>query len=113
MPAFPKQKNYRNQKLRDLAKECPQCMYCGETNVGQVVGCHSNSHKFGKGLGCKASDAPIAFLCMACHDWVDGRDGTNSNSTERELVFYEGACKTWLWLMQNGHLILALDSGRR
>ena len=33
----PKQKNFRSQKLRDLAREAPHCMYCGRTNMDDVV----------------------------------------------------------------------------
>ena len=105
MPACPKDAHYRNQKLRDLAAECPECMYCGEPNHGQIVGCHSNSAKFGKGMGIKASDAPIAYLCRACHDLADGRLGPHLDQKFRDSVFYEGACKTWLWLMREGHLV--------
>ncbi len=104
MQPCPKDKPYRNQKLLDLASEAPHCMYCKEPNNGQVVACHSNSQKFGKGMGQRASDAPIALMCGLCHSLYDGRIGPHLTQQERDLIFYEAACKTWEWLMKEGHL---------
>lgn len=107
MPSFPKEQNYRNRRLLDLAAECPHCFYCGETNHGHVVPCHANMQKFGKGMGEKASDVPIAFMCNLCHDLYDARMGKHLTQQERDLIFYEAACKTWLWMMQEKRLRLA------
>lgn len=104
MPSFPKEKNYRNPRLLERAKDAPYCMYCRESNHGQIVACHSNSQKFGKGMGQKASDVPIAFLCGHCHSLVDGRIGPHLTQQERDLIFYEAACQTWLLCMREGWL---------
>lgn len=96
-------KPYRNPKILRLAEECPHCMYCGESNHGQIVACHSNSQKFDKGLGQKASDVPIAYLCDQCHSLYDGRIGPHLTQRDRDMVFYEASCKSWLWLMREGY----------
>ncbi len=104
MNPSPKNIPYRNPKLLHLASECPECMYCREPNRRQIVGCHSNSYKFGHSMGQKASDAPIAYMCNLCHDLCDGRIGKHLTQAERDMIFYEAACKTWEWLMREGHL---------
>lgn len=95
---FPKISNYRNQKLRDLAKEVPHCMYCCEPNHGQVVLCHSNSQKHGKGLGIKAHDVPC-YLCDRCHALADGRMGPHLDKRDRDLILYEGVYNSVLWIL--------------
>lgn len=95
-------KPYRNKKLLALAEECPTCMYCNAPNHGQVVACHFNSIKYGKGMGQKAHDI-TAFMCNLCHDLVDGRSG-DLTKQERELVLYEGIYRTFLWLLQEGKI---------
>ena len=100
-----KQRNFRSQKLRDLAAQCPKCMHCGHPQDGTIVACHSNSQKHGKGIGLKAHDAP-AYLCGTCHSLVDGRTGTLTQH-EREDMFLGAAYETWVWLMQSGYLQVA------
>ena len=95
--------NYRNAKILALAHEVPHCCYCRESNEGQVVACHSNHIKHGKGTGVKAHDLP-AYLCTHCHDIVDGRLGPHLSKRDRDAMFYEGAYETVLWLLLNGHL---------
>ena len=55
-------------------------------------------------MSLKASDA-CAYLCPKCHDLVDGTSGYTE--VFREYVFLYGAFKTWLWLLQTGHLKVA------
>lgn len=105
MPSFPKEKNYRNKKLLDLAQEAPYCMYCKEPNHGQVVLCHSNSTQHGKGMGIKAHDIPC-YLCNLCHDLADGRIGKHLTLPERNAILYEGVYNSVLWLLQEGKLVL-------
>ena len=94
--------NYRNPKLLKLASKAPRCMNpaCGAMNRGQVVACHSNSLRHGKGTGIKAHDIP-AYLCDHCHDLLDGRTGGLLRA-EKERLFLESVYETWLWLMQDG-----------
>lgn len=101
MPSFPKNTPYRNQKLRDLAAECPQCMYCGEQNQDNIVLCHSNKLKHGKGRGVKAHDLPC-YLCPTCHDIVDGRLAPHFTQQDRDLIHYEGVFNSVLWLLRIG-----------
>lgn len=96
--------NYRNKRILELAREIPACTYCQEHNDGQVVACHSNSQKFGHSMALKAHDVPVAYLCTHCHSIVDGRLGPHLSRMDREMMWYEGVAKTWLWLMLEGHL---------
>lgn len=61
--------NYRNPRLLKLAAHYP-CQYCGADD-GTIVAAHSNRQRHGKGMGIKAHDLCIAFLCNSCHDAVD------------------------------------------
>jgi hypothetical protein len=82
---------------------------CRVVNVGQVVGCHSNSLKDGKGGSYKAHDIP-AFLCNECHDVIDGRNQGPSTllpRQERELIFLEAVYESMLWLLESGRLEVA------
>jgi hypothetical protein len=101
---FSKNKPYRDPRILALAQEVAYCFYCKEPNHGQVVACHSNSQKFGHGMGQKASDFPVAYLCDKCHALVDGRIGPHLSRVDREMVWYEGACLSCMWLMSEGYL---------
>lgn len=94
--------NYRNPTLLKLARECPRCMCCGVSNQGQVVACHSNKQRHGKGIGHKAHDL-CAYMCFDCHNLLDGRK-PGWDSIQKELAFADGLFKTMLWLLQEGHL---------
>lgn len=99
--------NYRNPKLLKLASMAPRCMNpaCGCVNRGQIVACHSNSLRHGKGTGIKAHDIP-AYLCDHCHDLLDGRQGDLCRA-DKERLFLESVYQTWLWLMQEGLIEVA------
>ncbi len=97
--------NYHNQKLLDLARECPHCMNCGTLNHGQVVGCHSNKIKHGKGMGIKSHDL-VAYLCPHCHDYVDGRSSPKATQDERDACYFEAVYKSVVWLLQEGWISL-------
>jgi len=103
MRSMPKDPPYRNQKLRDLAKECPHCMYCLKDNHGDVVLAHSNHLHDGKGMGQKAHDIPC-YLCKDCHDYIDGRKKNFSLETAENIrltaVYY-----STLWLLKERHLV--------
>lgn len=96
---------FRASDLLSLAALAPHCMNCGVVNVGQVVACHSNHLRHGKGMGQKAHDLP-AYLCGECHSLLDGRAG-NLNRAEKDVLFLESAYKTILWLLQSNHLKVA------
>ncbi|WP_306600731.1 hypothetical protein [Geothrix sp. 21YS21S-2] len=103
---YPKQNAYRNPALLDVIRFAPCCMNraCQVKQEGQVVPCHSNSLRHGKGSGLKAHDIPAA-LCGNCHDLIDGRAG-NLTRAEAEALFFEAVYNTWLWLMKSKRLRL-------
>lgn len=94
--------NYRNKKLLNLAKECPYCMLCNRLNRGDVVAAHSNQLKDGKGMGIKAHDYRIAYLCHQCHAEID--QGHEMNKAMRQLNWETAHRNTIGWLFENGHL---------
>lgn len=94
--------NYRNPTILALAQHAPHCMHCGSSNHGEVVACHSNSLRHGKGTGIKAHDVP-AYLCRGCHDLLDGRAGTLTRH-EKDVMFLDAAYDSIVWLLQEGHL---------
>lgn len=104
MLSFPKEKNYRNQKLRDLAREAEYCCSCKKPNDGTVVAAHSNAQKHGKGLGVKAHDV-VCYVCKDCHDLLDGRTGGLTRA-EAYLMFLEAVYETVLWLLRTGRMVV-------
>lgn len=99
------EKSYRNAPLLGLAQLAPGCMSCNRANHGQVVAAHSNQGRDGKGLGIKASDAAVAFLCHDCHMHVD----QGSAPAAVRLDMWEAAHRaTMRWLIESGHLIVSV-----
>ena len=98
---------FRSEELRALAAKAPHCMLCGARNIGNVVACHSNSLRDGKGMGQKANDV-VAFLCRECHDQIDGRAG-HLTEFEKRVRFLEGVNDTMAWLFQSGHLLVIVE----
>lgn len=77
--------NYRNKKLLQLARH-HECQYCN-TDDGTIVAAHSNQLIHGKGMGIKAHDVFIAYLCAYCHDVVDGRRRPGISQQTREEIW--------------------------
>ena len=100
-----KDQNFRSKKILRWAEDAPHCMYCKEPNRGQVVACHFNAIKYGKGMGLKAHDI-IAALCDKCHSLADGAIGPHLTKEQRELILYEGIYRTFLWALQEGKLVV-------
>lgn len=73
---------YRNAKLLKAANGRP-CVLC--SGVGTTVAAHSNALEHGRGMGHKAPDFMVAYLCQSCHDEVDGRKGGRSKEEKREM----------------------------
>lgn len=73
---------FRSKKLLMAANGRP-CVLCG--SVGTTVAAHSNSIAHGKGVGHKAHDYYVAYLCHQCHDKVDGRVGGLSKEEKRQM----------------------------
>lgn len=92
-------KPYRNQKLRDAAKDVPHCFYCGAINYGQVVGCHSNAIRDGHGVSQKAHDL-LLYACDKCHKHFD--EHWKEPGVQKD--FYKGVYDSTVWLLQEGYL---------
>lgn len=92
---------YRNAKLLKAAQDVPQCMGCGGTNHGNVVAAHANWSEYGKGMGTKAHDWAIAYLCHHCHSWLDeGR----APKDKKKAVWAHAHARTMEWLFETGRL---------
>lgn len=73
---------FRSPKLLKGANGEP-CVLC--QSVGTTVAAHSNSQEHGRGMGHKAPDYYVAYVCQRCHDLIDGRSGGLSKDEKREL----------------------------
>jgi hypothetical protein len=81
--------------LRKLARG-QSCVRCG-TNDGTVVLAHytgPRQHQYGKGKGCKGSDAVGAHLCWGCHGYFDKYE--SGNTWERSEEFLHFCALTWI-----------------
>lgn len=78
------------------------CMSCGRPNDGTIVGAHSNFGD-GKGMGQKSHDV-LAYVCLDCHDIIDGRQHKDLDRTMREALFYHAAYESTVWLLKTGYL---------
>lgn len=96
--SYLKVKPYRNPKLLALAKDAP-CMLC--QSVGTTVAAHSNYSEHGKGMGRKADDSFMAYLCYKCHMDIDQSHNTYLEKKEK---WYLAMSKTYHWLLVNQHL---------
>lgn len=87
---------YRNHALLELAKG-QRCVMCGADD-GTVVSAHSNLSEHGKGMGIKADDSMVAWLCHRCHSNLD--QGSKMNRDERRDFTLTAICKTYreMWL---------------
>lgn len=78
--------NWRSAKLLGDARG-QECKNCGR-NDGTTVCAHSNWSLHGKGKSIKAHDCFTAWLCFACHAWLDqggnGADPTGVWQPTRE-----------------------------
>lgn len=99
---------YRNKKLLAAAQgqQCTLqvpgvCNHDSQTTVAA----HSNASEDGKGLGQKADDCFVAFVCSACHDWLDGRIKIQPGEPDdRHYFFHRGMKRTWRLLLDMGVL---------
>lgn len=94
--------NYRNKKLLEAARDCPNCMACERANDDTIVAAHSNQIRDGKGTGIKAHDYRIAFLCCHCHYFIDSSSG--GTRKDRHEVWEEAHRRTIGYLIENGIL---------
>lgn len=100
---------YRNPAVLSEARRHP-CQFCGRDD-GTVVAAHSNSQRHNKGMGHKAHDVFVAYLCHSCHSFVD--QGSAARDI-RESVWLAAHVKTvplfWGLLDEEGRQLL-VDGG--
>lgn len=108
----PKQVNYRNRRLLNLAHRVTDCMFEFPTCQGHVAhGCepiHSDHSEHGKGLGIKSADDMHGAGCHNCHLYYG--DASNFKSRdEQKAKFMEARTKTFAyyrkfkWLGKTGY----------
>lgn len=90
-----KDHNYRNKNLLRWAKRAPVCFCCGKKNDGTVVAAHSNSIGDGKGMGIKAHDYRVAFVCYECHTYIDQ---SGASAEEKRRAWRNAHYSTIGWL---------------
>jgi len=91
--------NYRSPKILKAARDSLSCHLCDKNNDGTVVAAHSNRIADGKGMGIKAHDYRVAFLCHDCHQKIDA----GKLSRENKIFYWELAHrKTIGWLFESG-----------
>ena len=74
---------YYNKKLLDAARD-RACVLC-DTQDGTVVAAHSNALEHGRGIGHKTASYFTAYVCVRCHDLIDGRAGKLSKEEKRDM----------------------------
>lgn len=98
----------RNRRLLDAARD-QECAWCRRQD-GTVVAAHSNQLRHGKGMGIKAGDQYIAFLCHACHFDID--QGSHLSKEDRRVMWNVAYLRTREILLELG-LLEADDQGSR
>ena len=91
---------FRSPKLLRAARD-QTCTLCF-VNDGTVVAAHG---PFEKGIGMKAPDCCIAFLCHKCHAEVDGRTGMYSQE-ERQLNWARAYVRTMMVLFEQNIVVV-------
>ena len=94
MTALQKVKAFRSKKLTDAAEGRP-CVLCGA--CGTTVAAHSNALSHGRGMGLKAPDFMVAYVCQRHHDLIDGRAGLLAENDKREMWMRAWARTVKLW----------------
>lgn len=97
---------YRNKSILKAAKYAPHCMSCMNHNDGTVVAAHSNQQRDGKGMGHKADDYRVAYLCQTCHHLID--QGAGYDKQTRIDIWEAAHRKTVGWLFDSGILLVNL-----
>ena len=78
---------YRNRDYLALARGKP-CVSCGAQD-GTVVAAHycgTGAGSLGKGMGQKAHDFCVAFLCAECHQMYDEYRTKNDTMRSRDFA---------------------------
>ena len=89
---------FRSQALLKAAHRF-SCVLCGK--VGYTVAAHSNALRHGRGIGHKADDFRVAFVCGECHDAIDGRVGALTKEQKREMWQHAHELTVALWFNES------------
>ena len=93
---------FRWQWLRDSAREETVCSSCGGTfERGAICWAHSNQQTHGRGASHKAHDLMGAYVCLQCHDMIDGRVAGLTRSQKR-AKFIEAWANSMVRLIERG-----------
>jgi len=91
-----KQTKFRCKKILQLAKG-QACTHCG-VNDGTTVAAHMDGLKSGRGIGMKAHDYLVAYLCNVCHQDYDN-SWNDFSGHGKEFAFYRAMIKTMaIWM---------------
>lgn len=103
---FPKEDNYRNEKLTRLARN-QQCQLLIADSVYHdpetSVWCHSNQSIHGKGGHLKAHDCFGAIGCVHCHAALDA--GGSMSRSEKVYRFAEAMVRTRMTLLYESLIV--------
>jgi hypothetical protein len=99
--------NYRDKQLLRAAQG-NQCQWCFRHD-GTVVAAHANQLRYGKGMGIKAHDWAVAFLCHSCHGELD--QGSWMSRDQRRLLWDTAHQRTRNILREMGLLVESEDLG--
>lgn len=100
---------YRNAAVLREARRHP-CQFCGRDD-GTVVAAHSNSQRHGKGMGLKAHDVYVAYLCHSCHSFVD-QGGESAQTRESVWLAAHVRSAEIFWRLLDERGIELLTAGR-
>lgn len=95
-----KQKKFRCKKILQMAKG-ENCTHCGK-NDGTTVAAHMNGTRSGRGIGTKANDYLVAYLCSECHYNYDNTRSDfylmsatkQERENHRQSLFFNAMIKT-------------------
>ena len=82
------------EKLR-VAAQLYDCVLC-EKDKRHTIPAHCNGVK-AKGIGEKAKNYLIAYVCSDCHDLIDGRAGKLTKAAKRALWNEAYWLTVWIW----------------
>lgn len=80
-------------------------MSCGVSD-GTIVAAHSNQSRDGKGMGIKAHDYRIAYLCHRCHFNID--QGIGFSGRQERIDAWESAHRATIgWLFEHDYITVS------
>ena len=92
---------FRNRKLLDIAHSAP-CFAAFPHVCNQYIGCHpahADWQEWGRGIGHKAPDWAVAFLCGNAHREIDPKLAPSMDREQRQAEWLHAFISTqdYLW----------------